>query len=136
MVKALRNSKVCVAVVGPSKLGPSQEVDVSEGIAQLVNKSKQNYPIITVILPGAHNRRLPTLLDKTQWIVFREGVDFDEEAFQKLVTYIRYYIKRPSDDAAPNLRSEKSARPKPTPTGMTTGPDKTLGELLADAETG
>jgi WD40 repeat protein len=85
--EALRASR-CVAVfVGPEGIGPWQNEEMRAAITRAV-RTRDDYRVIPVLLPGADQAALEGFLGERTWIDFGPGID-DALALTRLVAGVR-----------------------------------------------
>ncbi|MGH7456856.1 MAG: toll/interleukin-1 receptor domain-containing protein, partial [bacterium] len=71
--RILPNIKAVAIFVGPSGIGPWENVEMHAAITQFV---KRKLPVITVLLPGvATEPDLPLFLKEFKWVWFTSGID-------------------------------------------------------------
>ncbi|HVQ37610.1 MAG TPA: toll/interleukin-1 receptor domain-containing protein, partial [Pyrinomonadaceae bacterium] len=152
-LRALRQSKGALVILGMDGLGPYQEEEVFKGLARRVEESEGAYWVIPVLLPGADIRKLPVFLSHIQWVQFNK--DLREPALENLVGSIKELLSPPiiSDpsgdsrqDLSPNPASKdtestaqkvtSNAPPSADPPPSDASFVKTLGELLESTALG
>ena len=87
LAEALRDSKTCVAFLGPNGLGPWQKEELQVAIDKRARVT--GFHVIPVLLPGSERPRRGEVahlefLINASWVEFLKTLD-DEYAFQKLL---------------------------------------------------
>ena len=84
---ALDNSESVAVFIGPSGISPWHNEEMRTALDRAV-RTRDEYRIIPVLLPGANVDSLKGFLARRTWVDFRAGLD-DTEAFERLVAGIR-----------------------------------------------
>jgi hypothetical protein len=87
LAEGLRDSRTCVAFLGPSGLGPWQKQEIQVAVDKRARDSA--FPVIPVLLPGAERPRRGDVahlefLINASWVEFLRTLD-DQAAFDKLL---------------------------------------------------
>jgi len=91
LTEGLRDSKTCIACLGPNGLGPWQKEEIQVAIDKRVRDP--DFHVIPVLLPGAERPRRGKVahlefLINASWVEFPKSLD-DRRAFDSLVAGIR-----------------------------------------------
>lgn len=84
---ALAESASVAVFVGPSGISPWHNEEMRDALDRAV-RSRDDYRVISVLLPGADETAVARFLARRTWVDFRPGLD-DAEAFQRLVAGIQ-----------------------------------------------
>ena len=86
--EAMDNSATCAVFIGTDEVSPWEEAEVNKALRRQIGKSKENFRVIPVLLPGASKKKLPAFLDGNTWVEFSNGLD-DDETLYRLACGIR-----------------------------------------------
>ena len=84
---ALDHSVTVAIFIGSSGISPWHNEELRKALDQAV-RTRDEYRIIPILLPGANNKALSGFLARRTWVDFRSGLD-DTEAFERLVAGIK-----------------------------------------------
>jgi len=85
--KALAASKAVAVFIGPSGISPWNNEEMRTALS-IASRSRDEYRVIPVLLPGADENALTGFLSQRTWVDFRNGLD-KEEVLQRLVMGIK-----------------------------------------------
>lgn len=84
--EALERCRTCAVFIGPSGTGPWQNEEMRAALDHAV-RTRSDYRIIPVLLPGANEASLTSFLARRAWVDFQLGLN-DSRAFARLVAGI------------------------------------------------
>ena len=84
---ALDESSCCAVFIGPSGNGPWQSEELHYAL-NLAVRTRDDYRVIPVLLPGCEPERMDGFLALRTWIDFRNGLD-DPAALDQLIATIK-----------------------------------------------
>jgi ActR/RegA family two-component response regulator len=84
--EALERCRTCAVFIGPSGTGPWQNEEMRAALDHAV-RTRSDYRIIPVLLPGANEASLTSFLARRAWVDFQLGLN-DANAFARLVAGI------------------------------------------------
>jgi WD40 repeat protein len=86
MERAIQDSQTVAVFFGPTGLGPWHDAEMQLALDRAL-RSRDDFRVIPVLLPGALSEQLPGFLRQRTWVDFREGLESDA-AFARLVAGI------------------------------------------------
>ena len=110
--RVLPKNRSVAVFIGPSGIGPWQQVEIKLAISQFVRRES---PVIPILLPDANElpEDLPLFLCEFSWVVFDTSID-DMEAFDRLVFGITGVHPRGSGSATLTTKPGLPSREGPT----------------------
>jgi hypothetical protein len=87
LADALRQSATTAIFIGPSGISPWHNEEMQAALDRAV-QSHDDFRVIPVLLPGAHQDSVPEFLRVRTWVDFRSGLD-DAESLRRLVAGIK-----------------------------------------------
>jgi RNA polymerase sigma factor (sigma-70 family) len=116
--KAIRDSAVCVLIIGPRKQSPWWDDHICEAIGERVSSSHGEYRVVSILFSSTPQRYFHDLSFQTGWGFQSEGsiyysdVTDDAEKVHELIRLIRGADRQPSLLANPETRKWATMRAK------------------------